>query len=78
MRRRKTKMDAQQEEEFKKNLQRHERDHFLGAFAGLNPEYMEMSESLDAYPHRHFSEFNKACIEELLVHMFQYTQWILY
>ncbi|XP_031425597.1 anoctamin-1-like isoform X2 [Clupea harengus] len=42
MRRRKTKMDAQQEEEFKKNLQRHERDHFLGAFAGLNPEYMEM------------------------------------
>ncbi|XP_048118745.1 anoctamin-1a isoform X1 [Alosa alosa] len=42
LRRRKTKLATEQEEELKKNLQRHEKDHFLVPFIGLNPEYMEM------------------------------------
>lgn len=43
---RQRKMDKKQQEELNKTLQRHEKDHFLGPFVGLNPEYMEMSESL--------------------------------
>lgn len=39
-------MDKKQQEELNKTLQRHEKDHFLGPFVGLTPEYMEMSESL--------------------------------
>ncbi|CAL8379041.1 unnamed protein product [Arctogadus glacialis] len=42
LRRRKTDMDAEQEAERNKRLQRHEKDHQLGPFAGLAPEYMEM------------------------------------
>ncbi|KAL2089081.1 hypothetical protein ACEWY4_015980 [Coilia grayii] len=42
MRRRKTKLATQQEEELKKTWHQHEKDHFLGPFVGLNPEYMEM------------------------------------
>ncbi|XP_062326587.1 anoctamin-1a isoform X3 [Osmerus eperlanus] len=42
IRRRKSEMDSQQEAEFNKTLQRHEKDHFLGPFVGLTPEYMEM------------------------------------
>ncbi|XP_030621678.1 anoctamin-1a [Chanos chanos] len=42
IRRRKTEMDSQQQEELYKTLHRHEKDHFLGPFVGLNPEYMEM------------------------------------
>ncbi|XP_028811574.1 anoctamin-1a isoform X1 [Denticeps clupeoides] len=41
LRRRKTGMDTQ-EEELEKKLRRHEKDHFLGPFIGLSPEYMEM------------------------------------
>lgn len=44
LRRRKSDMDSKQEEELNKTLQRHEKDHFLGPFVGLSPEYMEMSE----------------------------------
>ncbi|XP_065117655.1 anoctamin-1a isoform X1 [Paramisgurnus dabryanus] len=39
---RQRKMDKKQQEELNKTLQRHEKDHFLGPFVGLNPEYMEM------------------------------------
>uniref|UniRef100_A0A4W6D0W9 Anoctamin n=1 Tax=Lates calcarifer TaxID=8187 RepID=A0A4W6D0W9_LATCA len=42
LRRRKSEMDTKQEEELNKTLQRHEKDHFLGPFVGLSPEYMEM------------------------------------
>lgn len=38
-------MDSQQQEDYNMTLQRHEKDHFLGPFVGLSPEYMEMSES---------------------------------
>ncbi|XP_046713046.1 anoctamin-1a isoform X4 [Silurus meridionalis] len=42
LRRRKSKRDSKQEEEFYKTLARHEKDHFLSPYVGLNPEYMEM------------------------------------
>uniref|UniRef100_A0A8C5APD9 Anoctamin n=1 Tax=Gadus morhua TaxID=8049 RepID=A0A8C5APD9_GADMO len=42
LRRRKTDMDAEQEAELNKRLLRHEKDHQLGPFGGLAPEYMEM------------------------------------
>ncbi|MCI4383165.1 hypothetical protein PGIGA_G00023210 [Pangasianodon gigas] len=42
LRRRKSKRDSKQEEEFHKALARHEKDHFLNPCVGLNPEYMEM------------------------------------
>ncbi|XP_028331750.1 anoctamin-1a isoform X1 [Gouania willdenowi] len=42
LRQRKSEMDTKQEEELNKTLRRHEKDHFLGPFIGLNPEYMEM------------------------------------
>lgn len=42
LRRRKSELDSKQEEELNKTLQRHERDHILGPFVGLSPEYMEM------------------------------------
>lgn len=38
-------MDSKQEEELNKTLQCHAKDHILGPFVGLSPEYMEMSES---------------------------------
>ncbi|XP_035538126.1 anoctamin-1a [Morone saxatilis] len=42
LRRRKSDLDSKQEEELNKTLQRHEKDHILGPFVGLSPEYMEM------------------------------------
>uniref|UniRef100_A0A673X0Y1 Anoctamin n=1 Tax=Salmo trutta TaxID=8032 RepID=A0A673X0Y1_SALTR len=42
IRRRKSEMDSQQQEDYNMTLQRHEKDHFLGPFVGLSPEYMEM------------------------------------
>lgn len=39
-----SKQGGYQEEERKKKLLRYETDHFLEPFAGLTPEYMEMSE----------------------------------
>ncbi|KAJ4946973.1 hypothetical protein JOQ06_009016 [Pogonophryne albipinna] len=42
LRRRKSELDSKQEEELNKTLQRHEKDHNLGPFVGLSPEYMEM------------------------------------
>nr|XP_033961844.1 anoctamin-1a isoform X1 [Pseudochaenichthys georgianus] len=42
LRRRKSELDSKQEEELNKTLQRHEKDHILGPFVGLSPEYMEM------------------------------------
>lgn len=44
------------EEEVNKTLQRHEKDHMLGPFTGLSPEYMEMSESRP--PHIQVTVFN--------------------
>jgi hypothetical protein len=41
-----SKRQAFQEEERQKRLQRYEIDHFLEPFAGLTPEYMEMSQYL--------------------------------
>uniref|UniRef100_A0A3P8Z2P3 Anoctamin n=1 Tax=Esox lucius TaxID=8010 RepID=A0A3P8Z2P3_ESOLU len=42
IRRRKSDMDSQQQEDYNLTLQRYEKDHFLGPFEGLSPEYMEM------------------------------------
>ncbi|TSL68260.1 Anoctamin-1 [Bagarius yarrelli] len=42
LRRLKSKRDSKKEEEFQKTLSRHEKDHFLSPYVGLNPEYMEM------------------------------------
>uniref|UniRef100_A0AAQ5ZSR0 Anoctamin n=1 Tax=Amphiprion ocellaris TaxID=80972 RepID=A0AAQ5ZSR0_AMPOC len=42
LRKRKSDLDSKQEEELNKTMQRHEKDHFLGPFVGLSPEYMEM------------------------------------
>ncbi|XP_055754929.1 anoctamin-1-like isoform X3 [Salvelinus fontinalis] len=42
IRQRKSEMDSQQQEDYNMTLQRHEKDHFLGPFVGLSPEYMEM------------------------------------
>ncbi|KAM9860798.1 anoctamin-1a isoform 1-T1 [Aulostomus maculatus] len=42
LRKRKSELDTKQEEEQNKTLHRHEKDHFLGPFVGLSPEYMEM------------------------------------
>ncbi|XP_008308076.1 anoctamin-1a [Cynoglossus semilaevis] len=42
LRRRKTESATKQAEELNKTLQRHEKDHILGPFVGLGPEYMEM------------------------------------
>ncbi|XP_075994304.1 anoctamin-1a isoform X2 [Genypterus blacodes] len=39
---RKRKSEKDQEEERNNAMQRHEKDHMLGQFAGLTPEYMEM------------------------------------
>ncbi|XP_039546900.1 anoctamin-1a isoform X2 [Pimephales promelas] len=39
---RQRKIDKSHQEELNKTLHRHEKDHFLGPFVGLNPEYMEM------------------------------------
>lgn len=44
LRRRKSELDSKQEEELNKTLRSYEKDHILNPFAGLNPEYMEMSE----------------------------------
>lgn len=56
LRKRKSDLDSKQEEQLNKTLQRHEKDHLLGPFVGINPEYMEMSESLhqilSAYPEK--------------------------
>lgn len=49
----KRKMDPQEEEKQNKILPRHQKDHLLLPFAGLNPEYMEMSE----WSHRSFTSF---------------------
>ncbi|XP_041844184.1 anoctamin-1a isoform X2 [Melanotaenia boesemani] len=42
LRKRKTELDSKEEEELNATLQRHEKDHLLGPFVGINPEYMEM------------------------------------
>ncbi|XP_047436188.1 anoctamin-1a isoform X2 [Mugil cephalus] len=42
LRKRKSEIDSKQEEELNKTMHRYEKDHFLGPFIGLNPEYMEM------------------------------------
>lgn len=59
LRRYKSKRDSKQEEEFYKTLARHEKDHFLDPYVGLNPEYMEMSESLDTHTHTHACRHEK-------------------
>ncbi|XP_029944166.1 anoctamin-1a isoform X2 [Salarias fasciatus] len=41
-RKRNSKSDLNHEEKRNKTLQRHEKDHLLGPYVGLNPEYMEM------------------------------------
>ncbi|KAK2853407.1 hypothetical protein Q5P01_006068 [Channa striata] len=42
LRRRKSELDSKEEEELNRTLQRYEKDHFLGPFVGISPEYMEM------------------------------------
>lgn len=53
LRRLKSKRDSKKEEEFQNTLARHEKDHFLSPYVGLNPEYMEMSESLHTHTLMH-------------------------
>ncbi|XP_077419906.1 anoctamin-1a isoform X2 [Vanacampus margaritifer] len=42
LRKKKSELDPKQQEELAKTLQQHEKDHYLGRFVGLTPEYMEM------------------------------------
>ncbi|KAM9318159.1 anoctamin-1a isoform 2-T3 [Pholidichthys leucotaenia] len=42
LRKRKSFTDPKHEQELNSTMQRHEKDHILGPFVGLNPEYMEM------------------------------------
>ncbi|XP_034723614.1 anoctamin-1a isoform X3 [Etheostoma cragini] len=42
LRRKRSDLDSKQEEELNRSLHRHEKDHILGPFVGLSPEYMEM------------------------------------
>ncbi|XP_053183948.1 anoctamin-1a [Scomber japonicus] len=42
LRKRKSELDSKQEEELSNTMYRHEKDHILGPFVGLSPEYMEM------------------------------------
>ncbi|MED6270736.1 hypothetical protein CHARACLAT_013360 [Characodon lateralis] len=43
VRKRKSELTSKQEEELNKTLKCYEKDHFLGPFVGISPEYMEMS-----------------------------------
>ena len=43
LRKRTSELDSKQEEELTNRMHRHEKDHQLGPFVGLSPEYMEMS-----------------------------------
>lgn len=45
LRKRKSELDSEEQEQLSKSMYRHEKDHILGPFVGLSPEYMEMSES---------------------------------
>lgn len=45
LQRKKSELDPKQQEELNKSLQAYEKDHLLCPFIGINPEYMEMSES---------------------------------
>ncbi|MEQ2203483.1 Anoctamin-1, partial [Xenoophorus captivus] len=42
VRKRKSELTSKQEEELNKTLKSYEKDHFLGPFVGISPEYMEM------------------------------------
>ncbi|XP_074522502.1 anoctamin-1a isoform X2 [Halichoeres trimaculatus] len=42
LRQRKSELDSKEQEELNKSMLRHEKDHILGPFVGLSPEYMEM------------------------------------
>ncbi|CAJ1048602.1 anoctamin-1a isoform X2 [Xyrichtys novacula] len=42
LRQRKSELDSKEQEELNKKMYRHEKDHILGPFVGLSPEYMEM------------------------------------
>ncbi|XP_047219357.1 anoctamin-1a isoform X4 [Girardinichthys multiradiatus] len=42
VRKRKSELTSKQEEELNKTLKCYEKDHFLGPFVGISPEYMEM------------------------------------
>ncbi|KAK5603289.1 Anoctamin-1, partial [Crenichthys baileyi] len=42
LRKRKSELTSKQEEELNKTLKCYEKDHFLGPFVGISPEYMEM------------------------------------
>lgn len=45
LQRKKSELDSKQQEELNKSLLSYEKDHILCPFIGINPEYMEMSES---------------------------------
>lgn len=64
---RQRKIDKKHQEELDKTLHRHEKDHFLGPFVGLNPEYMEMSESLHTHAPTHTYRRINICLYSLLV-----------
>ncbi|KAM6943522.1 anoctamin-1a [Xenentodon cancila] len=42
LRKRKSDLDSNEQEKLNESLRRYEKDHFLGPFVGINPEYMEM------------------------------------
>lgn len=45
LQRKRSELDSKQQEELNKSLLSYEKDHILCPFIGINPEYMEMSES---------------------------------
>lgn len=45
LQRKKSELEPKQQEELNKSLLSYEKDHILCPFIGINPEYMEMSES---------------------------------
>lgn len=45
LQRKKSDLDSKQQEELNKTLHSYEKDNILCPFIGINPEYMEMSES---------------------------------
>lgn len=50
LQKKKSELDSKQEEELNKTLLSYEKDHILCPFIGINPEYMEMSESQHVKP----------------------------
>ncbi|KAI2662224.1 Anoctamin-1 [Labeo rohita] len=71
---RQRKMDKKHQEELNKTLHRHEKDHFLGPFVGLNPEYMEMTWAGLLLRERHYG--SKGGLAEQLIQFGMVTLFV--